>query len=254
MARDLGAVTTSASQQRRLLQIWLSPSFPVGAFAYSHGLERAVEAGFVTDRATLRDWIADLFAHGSIRSDLILLAAAWRAADGDHTEDLGDIAELAAALHPSAERRLESVTQGGSFVDAIQAAWPVERNRGETPFVNSSGHAANSAESGLTPISSRDVAYPVAVGCASANHGIALDATLEAYATAFAGNLASAAIRLSVIGQTDAQRLQADLTAVIDQTTSFAAASTLADLGSASFSADLCSMEHETQYTRLFRS
>ena len=88
MARDLPAPATSASQQRRLLQIWLSPSFPVGAYAYSHGLERAVEAGYVTDRATLHDWIGDLFTHGSIRNDLILVAAAWRAVAHADWEDL----------------------------------------------------------------------------------------------------------------------------------------------------------------------
>ena len=255
MARDLPAPATSASQQRRLLQIWLSPSFPVGAYAYSHGLERAVEAGFVTSRATLRDWIGDLFAHGSIRNDLILLAAVWRAVCDAQWAELRDIAELAAALQPSAERRLESLTHGGSFLLAIDAAWPVQRQWGQTPFEL----WGTSAERGLTPLSPapmppREVAYPVAVAFAAAGHGIDLDPLLEAYAVAFVGNLASAAIRLSVIGQTDAQRLQAELTSVIDTATAHAAAATLADLGSSTFSADLCSMEHETQYTRLFRS
>ena len=236
MARDSAGTPTIPRQQRRLLQIWLSPSFPVGAFAYSHGLERAVDAGFVKNRATLRDWIADLFAHGSIRNDLVLLAAAWRAAHSEDWEALHCIAEVAAALHPSAERRLESLTQGGSFMDAIEAAWPANRNGRPTPLSN------------------RAIAYPVAVATTTAAHGIALDATLEAYAIAFVGNLASAAIRLSVIGQTDAQRLQADLVAIVDAAAVMAATSTLAELGSATWSADLCSMEHETQYTRLFRS
>ena len=255
MARDL-AIETPTSHQRRLLQIWLSPSFPVGAYAYSHGLEWAAEAGLVRDRKTLRDWIGDLFTHGSIRNDLILLAAAWHATSqwrergqttfgpiAQHRErgappisPLRDIAELAAALHPSAERKLESITQGGSFLDAIEAAWPV-------PPIG-----------GLPPSSRREVAYPVAIAIAAAGHGIALDATLEAYAVAFVGNLASAAIRLSLIGQTDAQRLQADMMPAVDRATSFAASATLDDLGGATFVADLCSAQHETQYTRLFRS
>lgn len=236
MARDLPAPATKASQQRRLLQIWLSPSFPVGAYAYSHGLEWAVEFGYVKDRASLAEWISNLLAYGSIRHDLILLAVAWRAAAAEDWTEVEDIAGLAAALHPSAERRLESVTQGGSFLLAIEAAWPVQTVRE------------------LLKVWPGDVAYPVAVASAAAGHGIALDAMLEAYAIAFVGNLASAAIRLSVIGQTDALRLQADLIPVIDATTFFAATAKLADLGSATFSADLCSMEHETQYTRLFRS
>ena len=236
MALDLPAPATTPGQQRRLLQIWLSPSFPVGAYAYSHGLEKAVEAGLVADRASLASWIADLFAHGSIRNDLVLVAAAWRASGATDGTALRETAELAAALHPSAERKLESVTQGGSFLDAVYAAWPI----GMIGLLRNAW--------------SGEVAYPVAVGVAAAGHGIALDGLLEAYAIAFVGNLASAAIRLSVIGQTDAQRLQVELMATLDEATALAATSTLADLGSATFSADLGSMEHETQYTRLFRS
>ncbi len=234
MALDLPPTEASQSHQRRLLQIWLSPSFPVGAFAYSHGLERAVEAGLVADRDDLRGWLADLFARGSIRNDLVLLTAAWRAARSQDWDALGKISELATALQPSAERRLESLSQGGSFVDAIEAAWPVER------------------DSGL--IRSSPVTYPVAVAIAAAAHGIALDATLEAYATAFIGSQTSAAIRLSLIGQTDAQRITAALLPAIAAAARHAETATLDDLGAACLSADLCSMEHETQYTRLFRS
>jgi len=215
-----------------LLQVWLSPSFPVGAFAYSHGLERAAEAGLVRDRASLAQWIGDLLAHGSIRNDLIILAAAWRAASSGNQGELQDIAELAAALHPSAERQMESLNQGRAFLDAVDAAWPAPQVRRLTP----------------------NLAYPVAVATTAAGHGIALGPLLEAYATAFTGNLTSAAIRLSVVGQTGAQRILADLLPAIIAAARIAEDSMLDDLGSATWVADLCSMEHETQFTRLFRS
>ena len=215
-----------------MLQIWLSPAFPVGAFAYSHGLERAAEAGFIHDRASLTGWLADLFAHGSIRNDLILTAAAWRAATANDSQALRDVAELSAALHPAAERRLESLTQGGSFVAAVKAAWPT---------------LALAALGGET-------AYPVAVATAAAGHGIALQPLLEAYAAAFVGNLTSSAIRLSVIGQTNAQHILAELLPTVTGAALAAVTSTLDDLGGAAWSADLCALEHETQYTRLFRS
>ena len=249
MADDLKA-QPAGSRQALLLQVWLSPSFPAGAFAYSHGLEWAVEAGLIMDRRSLAAWVADLLAHGSIGNDLTILAATWRAASSADWSALREIAELAAALHPSAERRLESNTQGGSFLDAMEAAWPVERNGGLPPFE----WVSQSAGRGQPPLAPRAVAYPVAVGTAAADHGVALEPLLEAYATAFAGNLASAAIRLGVIGQTDAQRLLAGLLPAIANASGQAAASTLNDLGSATWSADLCSLEHETQYTRLFRS
>ena len=62
------------------LLIWLSPAFPVGAYAYSHGLEWAVEAGDVVDAASLEVWLVDLLAFGAPRSDAILFVAAFRAA------------------------------------------------------------------------------------------------------------------------------------------------------------------------------
>jgi urease accessory protein len=218
------------------LLVWLSPAFPVGAFAYSHGLEKAVEKRLITDRASLGAWLEDLIALGSLRNDLILLAAAWRAASAQSAGDLATVAELAAALQPSAERRLETITQGGSFLVQIDAAWPC-------------------ATVGLLRAShSGDVAYPVAVGVAAAGHDLPLAPTLLGYGMAFVGNLISAAIRLSVIGQTDGQRLTAALMPSLQTAAAVAATSTLDDIGSATFAADLASMQHETQYTRLFRS
>jgi urease accessory protein len=218
------------------LLVWLSPAFPVGAFAYSHGLEKAVEKGLVNDRATLAAWFEDLISLGSLRNDLILLAAAWRAATLQNAAELSEVAELAAALQPSAERRLETITQGGSFLLQIDAAWPC------------------AAVALLRAAHTGDVVYPVAVGVAAAGHTLALAPTLLGYGMGFVGNLLSASIRLSVIGQTDGQRLTAALLPQLQDAATRAADSTLDDIGSATFAADLASMQHETQYTRLFRS
>ena len=106
------------------LLIWLSPSFPTGAFAYSHGLEWAVESGDVTDAESLQCWIADLLDHGGVRSDAILLKAAWSAAYARDIEALAHVNELALALSPSRERHLETSAQGNAFVAAARGAWP----------------------------------------------------------------------------------------------------------------------------------
>jgi urease accessory protein len=218
------------------LFVWLSPSFPVGAFAYSHGLERAAEQGSVKDRATLTDWIGDLVTLGSVRNDLIVLASAWRASRAGEDARLALIAELAVALQTSAERRLEAVGQGQAFVAAIRASWPctaVER-------LKTAWHG--------------EVVYPVAVGVAAAGHGIALGSTLNAYALAFASNLVSAALRLSLIGHTDGQAVLAELVPAIEAAAQTAAGSDLDDLGSATFASDLTAIQHETQAARLFRT
>jgi urease accessory protein len=212
------------------LTIWLSPAFPVGAFAYSHALEWAVECGDVHDATTLSAWINDLLLLGSGRNDAVLVAASHRAA-GD-AQALAEINELALALAPSRERRLETAQQGTAFVTAMRTSWPC---------------AALEALDGET-------AYPVAVGAAAGAHDLPLAATLEHFLLAFSANLVSAAVRLGPIGQTDGQRVTAGALPAIQETARFAASSTLDDLGSATIRADLFSMQHETQYSRLFRS
>ncbi len=217
------------------LFVWLSPGFPVGAFAYSHGLEWAVECGDISSADTLREWIVDLFRHGSIRNDCILLAEAWRAMNTQDAARLDEANALAIALAPSKERHLETVAQGNAFATAIRDSWPC---------------------AALDDLARRadDIAYPVALGTAIAGQSIALPGALETYGLAFASNLVSAALRLSAIGQTDGQRILAALMPDIRACAKFAASATPDDLGGAALRSDIASMKHETQYSRLFRS
>ena len=218
------------------LLVWLSPSFPVGAFAYSHGLEWAVEAGDISNAATCEAWISDLLVHGSGYNDAIIMAAAYRAVTIRDRAALGEVAELAVAMQPSSERHLEAIAQGNAFLTAARAAWEVP----SLAFLKSAWDG--------------DVAYPVAVGALSAGHDIPLSTTLDAFILAFSATLVSAAVRLGPIGQTNAQRILAALMPTIRKTAILASTSTLDDLGSAAFRSDLASLRHETQYTRLFRS
>lgn len=218
------------------LMVWLSPSFPVGAFAYSHGLEWAFETGDLYDHATLSDWLDALVNHGSLRNDLILFAAAWRATGGHDDVALAEVAELALALANSSERRLETVTQGNAFVAALRAAWPCE------------------AIVRLRQVWAGDVAYPIAVGVAASGHDLPLRPALEAYGLAFVANLVSASVRLGIVGQTDGQKITAGLVPALHAAAATAENATLDDLGGCTFRSDLASLRHETQYSRLFRS
>jgi len=215
--------------------IWLSPAYPVGGFSYSHGLEWTVEAGKMREAATLGDWVEDILSHGAARSDAIFLAEAWRAVSASDARRLAEVVELAAAFAPSAERGLETLAQGGAFLAATQAVWPapaLERLAAEAA----------------------DVAYPVAVGACAAAHGLPLAPTAQAYLQAFAANLVSAGVRLIPLGQTDGLRVLARLEPLIPALVAGALGASLEDVGSASVMADIASMRHETQYTRLFRS
>ena len=218
------------------LLVWLSPAFPVGSFAYSHGLEWAHEAGDVVDFETCRDWIGDLVSSGSGRNDAIVVAETWRAVGTADFTKLDTIIELSLALQPSSERYLESTMQGKAFLTTARAAWSIE------------------ALGSLVTRHGGDISYPVAVGMVSASYAMPLPEVLEAFLTAFVSNLVSACVRLGAIGQTDGQRVIASLMPLIREEAHHAEQSTLDDLGSSLFRSDLASLHHETQYTRLFRS
>ena len=208
------------------LMAWLSPAFPTGGFAYSHGLEWAVEMGEVKDGDTLHAWLTDVLVHGSGRSDAILLRHAHRA--GFDLDALGDIVSLARAVAPARERRDEALYQGRAFLLAV-AAW---------------------LETGLPA----DMPHAVAVGAAAGRAAVPEDAVATAYLQAFASNLISAAVRLVPLGQTTGLRVLAALEDTIISTADATRGATLDDVGGCAFRSDLAAMRHETQYTRLFRS
>ncbi len=210
------------------LLTWLSPAFPTGAYAYSHGLEWAVEARDVRDEATAADWMADVLTHGAGRSDAILLRHAHRARSAG---ELAEIADLAAATQPCAERRMETLAQGTAFALAAKI-W---------------GAPLLAALPG-------QVAYPVAVGALAAAHAVPEDAAALGLLHALSANLVSAAVRLVPLGQTAGLRILAGLAPVITATAQDTAQATLDDIGGACFRSDIAAMRHETQYTRLFRS
>jgi urease accessory protein len=218
------------------LMAWLSPAYPVGAFSYSGGIEWAVEAGDVGDAASLERWLAVMIGEGGGFCDAVFLVHAHRAAAAGDDAALRAVAELAAAFAPSKERHLETTAQGRAFLDTTRAAWLC------------------AALDRLMAVWDGPVALPIAVGTAGAGHGMPLALVLHACLQAMAANLVSAGVRLVPLGQTDGQRVLAALEPVVAATAERALVTALDEVGSASFRADLASMRHETQYTRLFRS
>ncbi len=216
MATDAAALLTLAQ--------WLSPAFPVGAFSYSHGLEWAVETGDVADAATFQSWLRAILAEGAGRNDAILLAAAFGATGPTR---IHEIDMLARALAPSRERLRETVQQGAAFARTASHIWP---------------------------LSLPALTYPVAVGVGARALDLPLRDTLLMYLHGLAGNLTSAAIRLIPLGQTEGQAALADLCATCADIATLAPDQTLDDLGACTFLADIASMKHETQYSRLFQS
>jgi len=226
------------------LLAWCSPAYPTGAFSYSHGLEWAVERGRVTTVAGLLDFIGAVLERGGGWVDAILFAHAWRAAalpspvwERSARAQLCEVAELAGAFRATSETALESRQQGTAFLGVTLKAWPHPR-------------LAQFADD----MRGRPIAQSVAVAVTCAAHGIVLPVALQAFLQVIAANLVSAGARLIPLGQTDAQIAIARLATVVAATAERALNAALDDLGTSAPALELCSMRHETQYTRLFRS
>ncbi|HZA66515.1 MAG TPA: urease accessory protein UreF [Geminicoccaceae bacterium] len=236
-------VEPGAPAQAGLLELlaWFSPAMPSGAFSYSHGLEWAIEAGLAGDAPGLHGYVETVLRHGSGRVDALFLHAAYRACADRAFEgrSLEKVVALAAAMHGTRELALESGAQGQALLSTLRRAWPA-------PALEQLARLCRRLE--VEP------RHACVAGVAAAAHGIPLRAAMLAFLHALAANLISAGIRLIPLGQTDGQRLTAAFAPVIALVADQALAGSLDDLGTATPVVDWCSMRHETQYTRLFRS
>jgi urease accessory protein len=217
------------------LLAWTSPSYPVGAFSYSHGLETAVDDGRVRDGAGLVDYVSAVLLRGGGWADAVLFRHIWDAA-GDPAR-LDELSELAAAFRGSAETMLESRQMGRSFLAVTRKAWP---------------HPALDAFA--ERLGDRPVAHAAIGALACAVHGIPRRTALTGWLHGTAANLVSAGVRLVPLGQTDGQIATARLVPVIEEAVTRAEITAIDDLGTAAPLVEMASLAHETLYTRLFRS
>jgi urease accessory protein len=217
------ATTVMITEHLLTLTQWLSPAYPTGSFAWSHGLERAIADGVVSDQPSLADWLSVVIEHGAGRTDAVLLGLAHRAGP----EDLAEVADLASALAPSAERRAEALGQGTAFAITTRAVWGLDLP---------------------------DMPYPVAVGRAAGLMGLPAAPVAQVMLQAMASNLVQAAQRLMPLGQTKGQITLAGVTPLCASVAGRAVTRGVDDIGSAAFAVDIASMRHEVQSPRLFRS
>jgi urease accessory protein len=202
---------------------WLSPAFPTGSFAYSHGLEQAIRDGQLAGPDGLSDWLADMLLHGAGRQDAILLHRAARTA----AADLPALIDLALAFCPAAERRRESLAQGQAFAATVRAVW---------------GHDLP------------DGPLPITLGRAAGLQGLPVRPVAMLYLQATVTALVQACQRLMPLGQTAAQRIVMGLAPHVAAVASRAETLSLDDLGGAALMIDLAAMRHESLEPRIFRS
>ena len=217
------------------LQTWLSPTFPIGAYSYSHGLEWAVEAGHVDSRDSLIDWLDADLCYGSSRNEAIFFSHAYRHTVDDDPAKLVQVAELASASRGTSEFALESSQQAAACLATLRKTWP-------DPVLD----FLTSMELALTPA--------VVLGVRLATEEIPMNLALPAFLHSYIANLVSAGIRLIPLGQTDGQFAVAELERSVLSACGHAFGASLDEIGSAGVNVELASIWHETQYTRLFRS
>lgn len=200
---------------------WLSPAFPIGGFAYSHGLEWAINKGYVSNREELQKWVSDLLEYGSLKNDAILIKLVLQGSDPK------EINELAMALCPASERLSETQLQGGAFCKIMREVWSLEID---------------------------DLTLPIALALAAKNENIDQNLVVPAYLHSFCSNLISVAMRLIPIGQTDGQKTLRELSPLISDSVRSVAKSDKDDLGSACFLSDVSAMQHEYLQPRVFKT
>ena len=219
-----GPMATPTDADILTLTQWLSPAYPVGGFAYSHGLEAAIDAGTVTNSRDTEAWISDVLEHGSGWNDALFLVAAYNAQDKD---ELINADSIARAFCATSERLMETDLLGQAFGNVTKGVWELDLGQ---------------------------FTYPVSVGQAARLQNLPVALTTKMFLQAFASNLVACATRLVPLGQTDAQSVIRQLTPLCAQVAARAQKASLDELGSTAFLADLASMKHETQYSRIFRT
>ncbi len=219
-----GRMATPTDVDILTLTQWLSPAYPVGGFAYSHGLEAAIDQRVVTSSQDSEAWISDVLEHGSGWNDALFVVAAFNAQDKD---ELINIDVIARAFCATSERLMETELLGQAFETVTRGVWELDLGQ---------------------------LTYPVSIGEAARLQNLPALLTTKMFLQAFASNLVACATRLVPLGQTDAQRLIRQLTPLCAQIAERAQKASLDELSSTAFLADIASMNHETQYSRIFRT
>lgn len=211
-----------------------SPALPVGAYSYSEGLEMLVENGTIANQTHLKDWLKAELLYGAIRLEAAVMVRSEQAAK------IGDVQSLCrwnlwlSAARETEELRASSWQMGRSLIQLLAKLEPQI-----ILIANAVGNPCN---------------YAIAFGIAIAHWQISIKAGLLGYLHSWATNLITAGVKLIPLGQTAGQQLLLDLQPLF----STAALEILVleddQLACCSWGLSLASMQHETQYTRLFRS
>lgn len=244
-------ITASAAEtQIRLLRLFqlLSPTLPVGAFAYSQGLEWAVETGWVNSEQTLQDWLSDQLSQALTYVDLPILLRMIQAATADDALTMSRWISELRALRESSELRAEEAGRGRALTDLLGSLGLLDAQPGRQPR----GAQVGSSDSHWRALLSGSQLSGFAF--AAASWSIEPADALLGYAWSWVENLTLAGVKLIPLGQTAGQRLLLRLAEQIPTAVECAQSLDETEIGASAPALAIASSRHETQYTRLYRS
>ncbi len=225
--------TLTDSNLLYLLQL-ASPALPVGAYSYSEGLETLVENGTITTPEKLKHWLEMELCYGAIRIETAVMVRAYQSTIGGNLEALSDWNSWLSAARETEELRNSSWQMGRSLIRLL-----VELEPQIAGIANVVGNPCN---------------YAIAFGIAVAHWQINIQAAVLGYLHSWASNLITAGVKLIPLGQTAGQQLLLKIQKLLSNVALEILSLEDDDLCCCSWGLSLASMNHETQYTRLFRS
>ena len=206
-------------KQNQILQIWFSSSFPIGSFAYSHGLEAMIDNKYIKDEKDILKCIDVLTNHGTLKNDFIYIKETYEG------YELNDIVLANAA---SKERYFETISLGKSFSKILKETWSFD----------------------LEP----NLSYPICIGKAGLHFKIPFDKLITFYFQSFISNLINICVKHIPLGQKIGQDCLLKSTSIAENFFKNSKKLNLKDLGGITFNLDLHSIHHEKLTSRIYIS
>ena len=224
---------TDAQSLLRLLQL-VSPALPVGAYTYSEGLETLVQSGIMHAPSSVIHWLNQEICYGAVRVEAAIALRSHQAAATNHPAALGYWNQWLSAMRDTEELRQQSWQMGRSLTRLLARLEP-----DSSPLITACGAPCN---------------FAVAFGLTAAVWKIAPRAALLGYLHSWAANLVNVTVKLIPLGQTVGQEMLLDLYPNLEQAATEILNLQDDELENCGWGVAIASMQHETLYSRLFRS
>ena len=206
-------------QSLQVLQTWFSPSFPIGSYSFSHGLEAMIEDRLIINKDDILDYLKTILFYGTCKNEIILIKYAYLE---------NELNDFALSLCPSKERKIETLEMGNAFRKVLRESWNYD-----------------------LPI---DTAYPICIGKAANYFQIPLNLTLISFLQSFLSNLVNVCVKHIPIGQKIGQDCIVNSLKLIKKIVSKSNDYTLNDIGGICFNSDIYSIKHERLLTRVYKT